>query len=79
MLPMSKYENHMHVTIAFYKSNTVGCESINSKIINTYFTGIFQSKNTKNNPTISDVMPMLQDYNMYVPILDGLYFIRPDN
>ena len=52
------------------KSNTVGCESLNSKIINTYFNEIFQSNNTKNNPTISDVIPMLKDYNMYVPILD---------
>ena len=52
------------------KSNTAGCESIHSKIINTYFTGIFQSNNTRNNTTISDVKPILQDYNMCVPILD---------
>ena len=44
-------------------------EQTDPGIISTYFTNIFQSDNTKKNPTISNIVSILSDYNMYVPIL----------
>ena len=52
------------------KTNKDSNIPIDPKVINTYFTDIFQSKHTKNNPTISDIIPIVQEYDMYIPILD---------
>ena len=54
------------------KSKNVNYDTINPKIINSYFTNIFQNKNIIGNPTIQDIIQAVNNYDIYMPILDDV-------
>ena len=45
---------------------------INESLIKRYFTNIFQSEKTINNPTVSDIADDLHHYDFIIPILDDV-------
>ena len=46
--------------------------NVNESQIKSYFTSIFQSEKTVNNPIVSDVNEDLSQYDFHVPVLDAI-------
>ncbi len=52
------------------KSSDNNQESNDPDVINLYFSNIFQSEKTAKNPTIQDVIQKINQYEIYIPLLD---------
>ena len=49
---------------------------LDEKMINRYFTDIFQADKLLNNPTVDDEEDLLENYHMHVPILDDKFTLE---
>ena len=49
--------------------------SLTGDLISNYFKKIFQAERLKNNPTVADIVNELDNYTMYVPLLDDCFTI----
>ena len=52
---------------------------ISEKVIQKYFRGIFQDERLSERPTISDVRETVNEYNVYIPLLDDDFTLNELN